>query len=72
MNDILKIVLVSCFVIFLYVFNHWLFNYIFALDQSLIKNSVAWPTLFSFFFTALYIALYRIVKGKLKFEITWK
>ena len=72
MNDALKIVLISCLIIGLYVFNHHLFDWIFQLDQDYMKNSLGWTLLFSSFFTAIYIAAYRIITKKLKFKIVWE
>lgn len=72
MNDALKIVLVSCLIIGIYVFNHHLFGWIFQLDQDYAKNSIGWPMLFGFFFTAVYISIYRIMSKKLKFKIVFE
>lgn len=72
MNDALKIVLVGCLIIGVYVFNHHLFDWIFQLNQDYAKNWLGWPMLFSFFFTAVYIAVYRILTNKLKFKIVWE
>lgn len=71
MNEFLKIILIASIVITLYVVNHILFDLIFNLDNAYVKN-IAWSVLFSMFFTALEITLFRIFTGRLNIKLVWE
>lgn len=69
MNYLLKWVLIICVVVFVFACNNILFDWLFQPSYDYTKN-IAWSVLFSFFMTALIIAVFRLVAGKMKIKIS--
>jgi|TARA_B110000211_G_C14093145_1_gene560681 hypothetical protein len=68
MNGFLKITLIGFIIIALYAVNNIIFDVLFNLDKEYLKN-IAWSVLFSGFFTALEITLFRMFTGKLNVKL---
>ncbi len=71
MNKFLGVVVVLCAGVFLLAMNSVLFEQLFNLDMSYLKNT-GWMVLFSCFMTAAQISLFRVVTGKLKIKLVWE
>lgn len=72
MNDVLKVFAALFALLGLYIFGHYLFDWIFTLDNRYLSNSVGWPTFFSFLFVFVVVLTVRVVSGKLRIKLVWE